>query len=167
MSVFLKRWWVIGGASWLCFLHPLPAFAARDTTPPTPPVVTDDGASTSSATQLHATWTSADPESGITEYQYLIRQDSTTGTIIVNWTSTGTTASVTRTGLSLLQSKTYYIAVQAKNGARLWSAIGYSNGIKVDTTAPSSVTVTDDGATTSSTTQLHATWTPSDRKSVV
>lgn len=109
---------------------------AADTTAPTTPVVTDDGAYTTSTTQLHATWTSSDAESGVAEYQYLIRQDSTSGTIIVNWTSTGTTASVMRTGLTLTQGKNYYFQVKAKNGDGLWSAVGSSNGIKVDTTAP-------------------------------
>jgi len=110
---------------------------AADATPPTTPIVTDDGTYTTTTTSLHATWASSDLESGIAEHQYLIRQDSTAGTIIVNWTSTGTTASVTHTGLSLLQGKTYYVGVKAKNGAGLWSSVGYSNGIKVDTTPPS------------------------------
>ncbi len=41
--------------------------APLDATSPTTPVVTDDGAATTSATQLHASWTSTDPESGIAE----------------------------------------------------------------------------------------------------
>lgn len=124
-----------------------PLFAA-DTSAPTKPVVTDDGAYTTAIAQLHATWTSSDPESGIAEYQYLIRQDSTSGAIIVNWTSTGTTASVTRTGLSLLQGKWYYFQVKAKNGAGLWSAVGSSNGIKVDTTAPTAPGLLQEGSST-------------------
>ncbi|MBI4342561.1 MAG: fibronectin type III domain-containing protein [Candidatus Omnitrophica bacterium] len=131
----------------LGFLTPVLALAA-DTTPPTTPVVTDDGTSTTSTTQLHATWTSADPESGIAESQYLIRQDSTSGTILVTWTSTGPTASVTRTGLSLIQGKRYYFGVKAKNGAGLWSAVGYSNGISVDTTAPSAPGQPKEGSST-------------------
>lgn len=114
-----------------------PAVWAADTTPPTTPVVTDDGVYMTTSSKIHATWTSSDPESGIALYQYLIRQDSTAGPIIVNWTSTGTTAEVTKTGLSLVQGKSYYVGVKARNGANLWSAVGYSNGIKVDTTAPS------------------------------
>ena len=161
MRYDVARWWVASGTWLVCFLTPLPTFAAQDTTRPTTPIVTDDGVYTSSATQLHASWSSSDPESRIAEYQYSIRQDSTAGTIVVNWTSTKTSTSVTRTGLSLLQGKTYYFAVKARNNAGLWSAIGYSNGIKVDTTGPTAVTVTDDGATTLSTTQLHATWTTS------
>ena len=141
--------------------------AASDSTPPTTPVVTDDGAYTTSTNQLRASWTSSDPESGISEYQYQIRQDSTTGAIVVDWTSTRSPPSksvpnsVTRTGLNLLQGKSYFFAVKAKNGTNLWSAGGYSNGIKVDTTAPVGVQVTDDGITTTSTSQIHATWTVS------
>lgn len=131
-----RRGWELSwlmAAGWL--VAATPGWAA-DGTAPTKPVVTDDGTYTGSTTSLHATWTSSDPESGIAEYQYLIRQDSTSGAIIVNFTSTGTTASVTRTGLSLLQGKRYYLGVKARNGDGLWSAIGYSNGIRVDTTAP-------------------------------
>ncbi len=134
-----------------------PAFAA-DTTAPTTPVVTDDGTFTSSSTSLHATWTAKDPESGIAEYRYQIRRDAVSGTTVVDWTSTGTAASGTKT-LTLQQGVSYFFVVKAKNGAGLWSALGYSNGITVDTTAPGAVTVMDDGATTTSTTTLHATWT--------
>ena len=147
----------------------VPVALAADTTPPATPAVTDDGAYTTSTTTLHAAWTSSDPESGIADYQYQIRQDSTAGLIILDWTSTSTISpggsftanSVTRTGLKLLQGKTYFFSVKAKNGAGLWSAVGYSNGIKVDNTAPSPVIVTDDGAATTSKTSFHARWTSS------
>ncbi len=152
-----------GFAILLCLLTilPTPFVFAADTTPPTTPVVTDDGIYTSSATQLHASWTSSDPDSKISEYQYQIRQDSPSGSIIADWTSVGTATSVTRTGLSLLLGKTYFFGVKARNVAKLWSAVGYSDGILVDTTPPKSVSVTDDGATTTSTTQIHLTWTAS------
>jgi subtilisin family serine protease len=101
-----------------------------DSTPPTTPVVTDDGATTTSTTTLHASWTSSDPESGITEYQYAIGT-SPGATDTVAWTSTGTTPNVTKTGLSLVNGTIYYFSVKAKNGAGLWSAAGYSDGIKV------------------------------------
>lgn len=120
--------------------------ASADTTPPSTPLISDDGAYTTSTIQLHATWSSSDSESGIAEYQYLIRQDSTSGTILVNWTSTGATASVTRTGLSLVQAKSYYFQVKAKNGAGLWSSVGSSDGIKVDTTAPSAPGLPKEGS---------------------
>ena len=157
-----RRWVCLSTIPLLVVLLAVPEVAlAADSTPPATPVVTDDGVYTTSNSQLHASWNSSDPESGITEYRYQIRQDSTTGPIILDWTTTKTSTSATKNGLKLLQGKTYYFAVKAKNGVGLWSAVGYSNGIKVDTTTPIAVTVTDDGATTSSTTSLHARWTAS------
>ena len=110
-----------------------------DSTAPATPQVTDDGATTTSGGQLHASWVSSDAESGISEYQYKITQDTVTGTTILDWTSTGTSSEVTKTGLSLTADKTYYFSVKAKNGAGLWSEAGYSDGIKViaqDTVPP-------------------------------
>jgi|GEM_PF-1276320 len=101
-----------------------------DTTPPTTPVVSDGGDSTTNLTQLHATWTSSDAESGVAEYQYAIGT-SAGGTDVVDWTSAGTATSVTRTGLNLGVGSTYYFSVKAKNGEGLWSAVGSSNGILV------------------------------------
>lgn len=136
---------VVGGGG--ADLIARPAYA--DTTPASTPAVVDDGAYTSSATKLHATWNSADAESGIVEYQYRVLKNSTSGTIIVNWTSTGTVASVTRTGLSLLQGTSYYIQVKARNGANLWSSVGSSNGIKIDTTVPTAPGRPTEGSSTS------------------
>jgi len=99
-----------------------------DFTRPTTPVVTDDGDYTTSTTQLHASWNSLDPESGIAEYQYVIGT-SPGGTNIVNWTSTATEMEVTKTGLSLTPGITYYFAVKAKNGQGVWSEVGVSDGI--------------------------------------
>jgi len=101
-----------------------------DTTAPTTPVVTDDGASTKSSTTLHASWSSSDSESGIMEYQYAIGT-SKGATNVVPWISVGTNTSVIKTGLSLKKGTTYYFSVKARNGAGLWSQVGYSNGIKV------------------------------------
>ena len=123
-------------------------------------MVMDDGVYTASATQLHASWRSSDPESRIAKYRYSVRQDSTAGTIIVRWTPTKST-SVTRTGLSLLQGTTYYVAVKARNKVGLWSAIGYSDGITVDTTPPTGTISINNGAaytlTTAVTLSLSAT----------
>jgi len=106
-----------------------------DTTSPPTPIVTDGGEFTRK-NQLYASWTSSDPESGIQEYQYKITQDSTTGTVICNWTSTGRNAYVTAGPKNLTHGKTYYFGVKAKNGAGLWSDIGYSDGITLDTLSP-------------------------------
>ncbi|MDD5450126.1 MAG: IPT/TIG domain-containing protein, partial [Candidatus Omnitrophica bacterium] len=101
-----------------------------DSTPPTTPVVTDEGQYTTLKNQLSCSWASDDPQTGIVEYQYKITQDSISGPLIKDWTSTGTNISITATGLSLLDTKTYYFSVRAKNGVDLWSNIGYSDGIQ-------------------------------------
>lgn len=100
-----------------------------DTTPPTTPVVTDEGKETINLKQLSAIWSAEDAESKIVEFKYSIIRDSPQGEVIKDWCSTGTDNNVLATGLTLQGGKTYYFAVQAKNGANLWSATGYSNGI--------------------------------------
>jgi hypothetical protein len=101
-----------------------------DTTAPTIPVVTDDGASTTSTTSLHANWTSSDPGSGIAEYFYAIGT-SAGATNVVNWTSTETTPNVTASSLSLNVSTTYYFTVKAKDVLGSNSTAGNSDGITV------------------------------------
>ena len=142
-----------------------------DTVKPSKPRVTDSGSSTSSTSSLYVSWSSSYSASGIAEYQYQLTQDSSAGTVIVSWTSAGTSASVTKTSLSLTSGKSYYFGVKAKNGAGLWSDIGYSDGITVktgsgtDTTKPSKPSVSDSGSTTSSTSSLYASWSASDSDS--
>jgi hypothetical protein len=136
-----------------------------DLTPPTTPLVTDDGASTSNNIQLHVTWTSSDPDSGVSEYQYAVGT-SAGGTDVVGWTSTGTASEVTKTGLNLTWGTTYYFAVKAKNGSGIWSDIGKSDGTTVsDSTPPTTPLVTDDGDYTSNNAQLHASWSAPDPES--
>jgi hypothetical protein len=83
---------------------------------------------TTSTSQLHASWSSGDPESGIAEYQYAIGTTSG-GTDVVNWTSVGTDTAVTKTELNLTAGTAYCFAVKAKNGQGLWSNVGTSDGI--------------------------------------
>lgn len=97
-------------------------------TPPTTPYVTDDGKYTTNLSQLHAVWTSDDPQSGIVEYQYAIGT-TPLGIDIVGWTSSGLNNSVTRTGLNAGDQTTYYISVKARNGMGIWSLTGSSDGI--------------------------------------
>jgi hypothetical protein len=108
-----------------------------DNTPPSRPIVSDDGRYTTSSTNLYASWKSVDTQSGIVEYQYLIRRKSTSGKIVVQWTSVGSATEITRTDLDLTNGQSYFIGVRAKNGSGLWSSVGYSDGIKVDHTTPS------------------------------
>jgi len=115
---------------------PPPPPPPTDTTPPTTPVVTDEGATTTRTDQLYASYNASDAESGIAEHQYKITQDSISGVLIRDWTSTGATNYVTAGGLSLVNGKSYYFSVKAKNGAGLISAVGYSNGITVQLPPP-------------------------------
>lgn len=151
----------LGGAALIGLLSRVPAaWAAADTTPPATPVVTDQGAYIGPSLWLVAWWTSRDPESGIAQYQCLVRQASPAGPIVVNWVATRSPA-IRLFRPRLQQGSTYYVGVKAQNRTGLWSAVGYSDGITIDLTAPTPVTVTDDGAGTASTTTLHAAWTAS------
>lgn len=102
-----------------------------DTSAPSTPIVTDDGDFTTSTSTLHARWSvAADPESGISGYQYAIGTTQG-GTQVLNWTQT-TDLEATATGLSLdsTGSATYYFAVKAINGAGMPSdSAGVSDGI--------------------------------------
>ena len=99
------------------------------------PIVTDDGEYVFDVNQLHASWISSDPESGIIEYQYAIGTYPG-GINIVSWSSRGSNNEVTHNGLSLNSGTTYYFAVKARNGQGLWSEEGISDGITGDITPP-------------------------------
>ncbi|MCK5306422.1 MAG: hypothetical protein KAJ66_04745 [Candidatus Omnitrophica bacterium] len=112
-----------------------------DSTPPLTPIVIDEGDQTASLTQLYASWSSEDPETGISEYQYSIGTTQG-GTDIVNWISTGANTEVTHIGLTLIHNQTYYFNVKAKNNVGLWSDIGYSDGITAIDPEALSITIT-------------------------
>jgi len=111
------------------------AATPNDYTPPTTPVVADDGTCTPYTNRLHAAWSASDPDSGISEYQYSIGTWAG-GTDVTNWTSVGTSTEVTRTGLSLIEGVTYYFNVKARNGVGTWSNVGSSDGILVSGGCP-------------------------------
>lgn len=117
-----------------------------DLTPPLVPVVSDGGKGTNKKDRLSASWSSYDLESDIIEYQYRITLGSPAGTGIKDWTSVGLNNSVTLTGLTLTEGTTYYFSVKAKNGAGLWSQVGYSDGIIIDTTPPTGTILINNGA---------------------
>lgn len=120
-----------------------------DKTAPTQGAVTDDGVWAASISSLRAVWAAAtDAESGIAQYEYIIRRDSSTGTIVVNTTSAGLNLQITRTGLTLVQGKKYFIGVRAKNQAGLYSAVLYSDGIMIDKNGPILGVVTPADGTT-------------------
>lgn len=140
--------------------------ADPDTTPPTTPVVTDEGRYTTVSNQLSASWVSNDPESGIERYEYAIgtsAADPGSG-YVVDWTSSGTSSSVTHS-LSLSQGVTYYFYVRAFNTVGLVSEVGVSDGITVDLNPPTRPTVTDDGDYTGDPSLLHCAWHSQDAES--
>ncbi len=113
------------------FLARLLAPCPPDTTPPSTPVVTDEGIVTASGVSLHASWSSTDPESGIASYEYAIGtspSDPGEG-YVVPWTAAGPAESCTVDTLTLEPGTRYYWYVRATNGADLVSDVGVSDGI--------------------------------------
>ena len=137
-----------------------------DSTPPTDPVVLDDGQYTTDPSCIRASWSSSDPESNVVEYSYAVGT-ACGGTDLINWTSAGGSTSANICGFSLRSGTTYFVSVKAKNGAGLWSLAGCSDGIEVDLTPPGTPVVTDDGQYTSNATALHALFQSADAESGV
>ncbi len=106
-------------------------YKGADTSPPTTPVVADDGQYTNSWKSLYASWSSSDAETGIAKYEYRIVESG--GAVVRDWTDAGTAGDVTATGLSLLIGGTYTFEVRATNGAGGVSSVGTSDGIRVFT----------------------------------
>jgi subtilisin family serine protease len=110
-----------------------------DTTPPTKPIVRASG--DGSLSTILANWSSNDPDSLIDQYRYAI---GTTpgGRDVVAWTYifSGTTTSMTRTGLNLTYGQVYYVTVGARNEGGLWSESGISNSVVAG--IPTNITVT-------------------------
>lgn len=97
---------------------------------PTTPVVTDTGAETPVRTQLTASWSALDNETGIDNYQYCIGTAPGTGDA-ANWTDAGLATRVTRHGLSLEPGRTYYVTVRARNYQGYYGPEASSDGITV------------------------------------
>jgi hypothetical protein len=102
----------------------------QDTTQPQKPVVADEGVLTANRTQLAASWTAMDPESGVREFQYAI--GTTPGGTEVKPFTTTTQNSIVVTGLNLAPGTTYYFSVKATNRVGLTSDAGISDGIRFD-----------------------------------
>ncbi len=100
-----------------------------DTTPPSAPVVIDDGEYTCSPDALHASWSARDDESGISEYQYCLGTAPGKDDLIA-WKSAGTSTQASVGGLSLQTGIIYYFSVKARNGAGMWGPVGSSDGIE-------------------------------------
>ncbi|MBK8129353.1 MAG: PKD domain-containing protein [bacterium] len=111
------------------------AATPNDFTGPSTPMVVDDGTCMPNTNYLHAAWSASDPESEISAYQYSIGTWAG-GTDVINWTSVGANTEVTRTGLSLGETVTYYVNVKAQNGVGTWSNVGSSDGIEINSGCP-------------------------------
>ena len=117
-----------------------------DTTAPTGGTVYDgtapavDGSfNDSTLTTLAANWAGISANlSGLTGYEYSIGITAG-GTTVKGWTSTGTTASMTDSALSLQTSKTYYVNVRTTDAAGNVSPPISSNGQVVAPTVSFSV----------------------------
>ncbi|MFB3850990.1 MAG: fibronectin type III domain-containing protein [Acidobacteriota bacterium] len=108
-----------------------------DRTPPTQPIVVDDGDTTQSLTTLHAIFQSSEDVTTITGYRYCIGTYQG-GQDVKGWTDSPTNE-VTATGLSLTSGQTYYFTARAKNSLNMWSTNGFSDGITVLSSLPSPV----------------------------
>ncbi|MFA6449986.1 MAG: hypothetical protein WCX65_10975, partial [bacterium] len=115
-----------------------------DTDAPTTPAVNVPDSQTSQTNFLEASWTSSDPESGIVEYQVSVGT-AAGDTSVKDWYSAGVNTQISITGLSMTHGSTYYINIKAKNAAGLWSAVGSSIGVTVNTTLLSGPATINDG----------------------
>ncbi len=113
--------------------------AAMDTSAPGRPVVVDGGSVTNSTTQLSASWTAEDAESGVREFQYAI--GTAQGTTDVRAFTSTAQNSVVAAGLSLRAGVIYYFSVRAVNNAGLTGETGFSDGILVQPAFQPSITV--------------------------
>lgn len=122
---------------------------AADTTPPSTPVVTDAGVYTPSTASLTIQFQTSDAESPTLSCVLEVRQDSAAGPLVQTTASPCTSGAPNRVTLflTLTQAKTYFVGARARNGVGLWSAIGFSDGIKVDASAPSAPGLPREGAT--------------------
>ena len=105
----------------------------------TAPSVTNlnDGKYVASGAQLSASWSGSDSQSGVAEYQYAVGTTPENVGTVVGWTTTGTTASATTSGLSLSANQMYYFGVKARNGAGTWCDPVISDGVTAATVVAS------------------------------
>lgn len=106
-----------------------------DASPPTAPVVLDEGEATDNAGATGAQWRSTDAGSGIAGYRYTVTDVPAAADADLPWSAT-VPASVSDCyfqvhSLALQAGHTYYIRVQTVDAVGNWSASGQSDGIQV------------------------------------
>jgi hypothetical protein len=109
-----------------------------DTTAPSTPKV-DDGEHTYSLGSLSAKVSSTDNLTKIAGYSYQIGK-SKGANPITGWIEVDNSKTINAKNVTLINGSTYYWSVKAKNEVGLWSAVGYSDGVIVDTSKASSFT---------------------------
>jgi hypothetical protein len=115
----------------------------QDSTPPTPPVVLDDGAYTNSQDTLYFDWyNSSDRENGLLFVPLTYSYRLYNGTDYIYELNGTVETEATITGLNLTEGANYTLEVKSKNFVGLESSTASSNGIIVDLTAPSETNVT-------------------------
>ncbi len=121
--------------------------------------LTDSGSYQTSTTTVSASWTAAtDAQSGIASYEVSVGT-SPGATDAVASQSVGLATAAAIAG-SFTNGVTYYVNVAAVNNAGLTGSVSSTDGILVDTTAPTAAgSLTDDGLYTTSTTNLNVSWT--------
>lgn len=142
--------------------------------PPNPSPINDgmgaDQTWTASSSTLSANWPAVTDPSGINRYERCLTTDPTGAdcatSAMSTWTSTALATSMTQAGLSLTNATTYYTCVRAFDNGGNGSSGSCSNGITVDTLAPSSPGPVNDGAAADitwnqSATSLAANWNSS------
>jgi len=93
----------------------------------------------SNSTSISANWTATNDANNIVIAYYYAIGTTIGGTDILTWTSNGTSLTVTKSGLTLINNITYYVSVKALNSAGLYSNVKTSNGVTVsssDITSP-------------------------------
>ena len=73
--------------------------------------------------------------SGIVEYKYKITESTSSGSVIVPWTSAGNATNITHGGLALKNNTKYFVTVKAVDAVGLSTDIT-TDGVTVDTTHP-------------------------------
>src|SRR5439155_1549907 len=118
-----------------------------DVTPPIAGTVNDgagaDLSFQSSTTTIAANWSGfSDAGSGIASYQWAIGTTAG-GTNLQEFTNVGNVTSASASGLSLSNGTKYYVNVKALDKVGNVSSAASSNGVTVDTTPPSTGSISD------------------------
>lgn len=121
--------------------------AVQDTTPPPTPRVTFPGKHvrvvagmrqvwTANPTRFTVEWSAIDPESGIAGYEFAV---GTTpgGTDLADWMDMGGRTRTTVEPSRVSPNRPVHVSVRARNGVGMWSDIGTSHPIYLDTVGPS------------------------------